>query len=176
MKFASWKDIIEVIGITAIVASLLFVGLQMQQEQEIAITETRSAVTQTISDLAAIIEAAPGTWKRGLDGAELSEEERITFNAMTEAVESHFFHMFLRFGRLGVNDPEPIARDYAYALYVYPGLRHAYLEEGEYRELTSAAFGESIIFNPYRDLVLSYLKALEDNSAPVPANKRYVFW
>ena len=148
----------------------------MQQEPEIAITETRSAVTQTISDLAAIIEVAPGTWKRGLDGEELSEEERITFLAMTEAVESHFFHMFLRFGRLGVNDPEPIARDYAYALYVYPGLRHAYLEEGEHRDLRAAAFGETVRFNPYRTLVSTNLEELDERSPEVPANKRYVFW
>ena len=36
-KKASWKDIAELVGIAAIVASLIFVGLQMKQSQEIAI-------------------------------------------------------------------------------------------------------------------------------------------
>ncbi len=36
MSSGHWKDIAELIGITAIVASLIFVGLQMQQSQEIA--------------------------------------------------------------------------------------------------------------------------------------------
>ena len=37
MKNSNWKDIAELIGIAAIVASLLFVGLQMKQSQDIAI-------------------------------------------------------------------------------------------------------------------------------------------
>jgi hypothetical protein len=37
MKSMSWKDVAEFVGIAAIVASLLFVGLQLKQSQEIAI-------------------------------------------------------------------------------------------------------------------------------------------
>ena len=37
MKDTNWKDVAELIGIAAIVASLIFVGLQMKQSQEIAI-------------------------------------------------------------------------------------------------------------------------------------------
>ena len=37
MKNTNWKDIAELLGIAAIVASLIFVGLQMRQDQEIAI-------------------------------------------------------------------------------------------------------------------------------------------
>jgi len=36
LKPTNWKDIAELIGITAIVASLIFVGLQLKQSQEIA--------------------------------------------------------------------------------------------------------------------------------------------
>jgi len=37
VKTTNWKDTAELIGITAIVASLVFVGLQMKQSQDIAI-------------------------------------------------------------------------------------------------------------------------------------------
>ena len=37
MSSRNWKDIAELIGIGAIVASLIFVGLQLQQSQEIAV-------------------------------------------------------------------------------------------------------------------------------------------
>lgn len=36
MKSMTWKEIVETVGIAAIVASLLFVGLQMQQDRRIA--------------------------------------------------------------------------------------------------------------------------------------------
>ena len=52
MKKYGWKDTAELIGITAIVASLIFIGLQMQQEQQIAITDTRSSATQAIGIVA----------------------------------------------------------------------------------------------------------------------------
>jgi hypothetical protein len=38
-NLSNWKDIAELIGITAIVASLLFVGLQMKQSQDIAVAD-----------------------------------------------------------------------------------------------------------------------------------------
>jgi hypothetical protein len=37
MDKPSWKDIVEFIGIGAIVASLIFVGLELQQQQQIAL-------------------------------------------------------------------------------------------------------------------------------------------
>ncbi len=37
-----WKSIAELLGIAAIVASLMFVGLQMRQSQEIALSQTHS--------------------------------------------------------------------------------------------------------------------------------------
>ena len=39
MKRYDWKSIAELVGIAAIVASLVFVGLQLKQSQEIAIAE-----------------------------------------------------------------------------------------------------------------------------------------
>ena len=39
MKLSGWKDIAEVIGISAIVASLVSAGVQLKQEQMIALAE-----------------------------------------------------------------------------------------------------------------------------------------
>jgi hypothetical protein len=51
MKNSDWKDIAELIGIVAIVASLVFVGLQLKQSQDIAIAgqyaERASESTET---------------------------------------------------------------------------------------------------------------------------------
>ena len=55
MKSSSWKDYVEIIGIAAIVASLIFVGLQMKQSQQIAL----SAIYQARSDSSMAIRMAP---------------------------------------------------------------------------------------------------------------------
>ena len=51
MKFAEWKEIVELIGIVAIVASLLFVGLQLKQSQEIALATQYHARAETTQNL-----------------------------------------------------------------------------------------------------------------------------
>jgi hypothetical protein len=51
MKSSNWKDIAELIGIAAIVASLVFVGLQLQQSHAIALAtqyQARSEATQNL--------------------------------------------------------------------------------------------------------------------------------
>jgi hypothetical protein len=51
MKVADWKDVAELVGIAAIVASLLFVGLQLKQSHEIALAiqfQARAEATQNL--------------------------------------------------------------------------------------------------------------------------------
>jgi len=48
VKETGWKDIAELIGIVAIVASLIFVGLQLKQSQEIAISSQYQARLDSI--------------------------------------------------------------------------------------------------------------------------------
>jgi glutathione S-transferase len=43
LKSADWKNVAEFVGIAAIVASLVFVGLQLKQSQEIAIANQYQA-------------------------------------------------------------------------------------------------------------------------------------
>ncbi len=54
MKSTDWKGIAELAGIAAIVASLIFVGVQLRQEQQIALAEKSqsSSANRTELDLA----------------------------------------------------------------------------------------------------------------------------
>ena len=45
MRKTAWKDTAELIGISAIVASLVFVGMQMKQSQDIALSQASQART-----------------------------------------------------------------------------------------------------------------------------------
>ncbi len=51
LKTIHWKDIAELIAVVAIVASLLFVGLQLKQSQQIALATQYQARTQAIQGL-----------------------------------------------------------------------------------------------------------------------------
>jgi len=51
VKFTDWKELAELIGIVAIVASLLFVGLQLKQGHEIALATQYQARAETTQNL-----------------------------------------------------------------------------------------------------------------------------
>ena len=51
MTSPNWKDIAELIAVVAIVASLIFVGLQLKQSQEIALANQFQARAQAIQGL-----------------------------------------------------------------------------------------------------------------------------
>jgi hypothetical protein len=51
MKIADWKELAELIGIVAIVASLLFVGLQLKQGHEIALATQYHSRAETAQNL-----------------------------------------------------------------------------------------------------------------------------
>ena len=67
MRSIGWKDIAEFLGIAAIVASLIFVGVQIQQEQEIAIADTYGSLTESAANLAELVGNNSELWQSGLD-------------------------------------------------------------------------------------------------------------
>ncbi len=67
MAKSNWKDIAEIIGIAAIVASLIFVGLQMKQSHEIALAdqyqsraEAAQSMYMTLQESGMSLESLPG--------------------------------------------------------------------------------------------------------------------
>jgi hypothetical protein len=57
---SNWKDIAELVGIAAIVASLLFVGLELRQSQEIALSEAYQQRAAIEISNASAIATVPG--------------------------------------------------------------------------------------------------------------------
>ena len=58
MNSTNWKDIAELVGISAIVASLVFVGLELRQSHEIAIAaEYQQRATSVIDQYNAQIQS-----------------------------------------------------------------------------------------------------------------------
>ena len=123
MTNRNWKDIAELVGITAIVASLLFVGLQMRQEQAIARYQGHSDFNSTMLEYARVINDNRDVWIRGLSGGELTPEEQVSFEVAGFAVYQKFAGLHRRASVLpGGRTPDEIARQLAADMHLYPGL------------------------------------------------------
>ena len=140
MKPKNWKKIAELAGIAAIVASLIFVGLQMKQEQEIAYSELDVSLLAIQAESTNLISTNSEIWVRGNAGEELSPSETAVFSNMITLLNNRRFVEYRHATQLGRTDiAETIKYDWSAFLFQNPGARKAWRSRHEnlhkYREL-----------------------------------------
>jgi hypothetical protein len=176
MDSSKLNDWMQVIGIFAVVVSLIFVGLQMRQEQEIAIVDTYGSVAEAQMDLSVLVGENMTVWKKGLEDKELTEDERGIFEGLGAAVWSHYQRYFIRWTRLGPGDPDEVASEMAYALYVFPGLRRLFESNELFSNARDVARGSGKELAPWTSSVHYHLSKYDEEMAPIPDTKAYIFW
>ena len=132
MKEVSWRNIAELIGIAAIVASLIFVGLQMRQTQTLAAGEafaitgaTRVSVDQAIIDNADV-------WVRGSSGEQLDEAEALVFNMLVSSEETWYFTSYMQSLAAGSSaEGNDLVLEFANLLLENPGAGRAFLANAD---------------------------------------------
>ena len=164
MKPANWKDIAELIGITAIVASLIFVGLQMRQAQDIAISDGNLANAANRIERNNSIGANPDIWLRGNSGEELDKNDAVIFHSMFQNTYDVAFFEFVRTRRLGSNViAANVAADFSAFLFKNPGARNLWSEEEQdntkYRKLLVPSHQDK--FSEFTAMVNSNLAELD---------------
>ena len=167
MKTTNWKDFAELIGIAAIVASLLFVGLQMRQEKHIAEAQMYSERDDTTIELARLINDSADVWMKGLEGADLSESEQLKFDVLARVFYLDRVLRYERAKRLGTANPENIASFMAFYLYQYPGLRDAFNRQQVKYGTMNKAFGFPVTTEMTRE-VQRILPELDARSPAIP--------
>ena len=127
MKPSDWKDFAELIGIAAIVASLIFVGLQMRQAEVIARGEMNASILANRIEMHTAIIEHPDIWERGNKGEELEEDEAAIFSRQVLIIndEAYFsVQQSIIWGRS--EDAEADAAIFAAYLHENPGARRVW--------------------------------------------------
>ncbi len=132
MKSVVWKDVLELTGISAIVASLIFVGLQLKQSQDIALSELGASILASRVETNSSISDHSEVWAKGNSGADLDESETASYWHMLHSV--YWRHVIgwdnrLRFGQDFVADL--IASDFVIFLHDNPGARQIWVKQTE---------------------------------------------
>jgi hypothetical protein len=91
VKSTNWKNFAELVGITAIIASLVFVGLQLRQAQEIAKTELGMSLLASEVQIRNEMNERADIWNRGIAGEELSVDDRLIFNHLVHNLQAHSY-------------------------------------------------------------------------------------
>ena len=127
MTKQDWKNLAELIGILAIVASLIFVGLQMKQAQEIAYSELDGALLSVQAETANLIASNSEIWVKGNAGGELTDQQAAVFLQLIGLINTRWFVEYRHAAQLGRTDvAETILHDWSAFLYQNPGARRVW--------------------------------------------------
>ena len=131
MKSVSWKDVAELIAISAILASLIFVGLQLNQAEVIARSEMRSALLDNWIEVNNAVIAHPDIWVRGNAGEELEPAEAAVFSLQVVNVNDYFFSTVQYARLMGLDWEDSDLSQYASYLYENPGAKRVWRDREE---------------------------------------------
>ena len=112
MKTLDWKDTLELIGIFSILASLIFVAIQLRQEESLLQLELRNYMVESSVTVSELIIEHPDIWIRGNAGKELDSVESVVYQSLlTNFNDWHFqtSHIF--------REIEPGSIDHVVAMY-----------------------------------------------------------
>ena len=127
MKLANLKELVEAVGIIAIVASLLFVGMELRQSRAIAIgdgnlanAENQIAINDAINEHAAI-------WVRGNAGEPLNEDDAVIFGNLVRSKSIHAFMEYARLEQVEFHEAaDTAAAQFSIFLFQNPGAQQAW--------------------------------------------------
>lgn len=115
MKFKEWNEIAELIGIAAIVASLVFVGLQMRQDHDLARSELAAGSFEGLASLrqAMIGPEFAATYAKMLEQPQqLTTMEQLQVNAYLDAAKFLIIRECYLYTRGVFGECTVIVRDY----------------------------------------------------------------
>jgi len=149
----SGKQAIEILGVMAVVASLLFVAYELRLARSVAESQYISETSNLTNSFNDMIISNSDIWVRGCLGEELNSNESLIFNYLAHSFINHEFARWSRgeaFTGNAIRGVTPVARN----LYNFPGIKEAC------RKMNQRGSPE------YRQDVTDLYDAMEDSNAP----------
>ena len=160
----NWKVGTEIVGILAVVGSLLFVGLQLKQSQDIALSELRLSLLSAEVELSGSISDHADVWRKGLAGEGLEKTEEVLFKTLFQNyaglawTEQWQYEQFEQYGAQRVS-----VSLFAQFLDANPGARKVWTDETAemYEKLRQQVPG---FRDPFRDMTLGFLETMDQST------------
>jgi hypothetical protein len=120
---SNWRETAELIGIASIVASLIFVGLELRQSQIVAVQEAMDTRAGWFMANRASVNDHADIWLKGNSGAELTAVESVIYANLVRDLHTNNSFTFSRERRLGFDGYEYAAHELAWFLHQNPPAR-----------------------------------------------------
>ena len=147
---------INTIANISVLAGLVFVGWQLQQDREIAENDVLLRGAEYTMMWADLVDQTSDVWLKGLAGEPLTPEEALRFDAIAQAWEFRLYSSFEAATRNSLVEPARFARQAALDLQENPGLRSWW--DGFRSRMERVSLEQS---DPWEESVYSALRELD---------------
>lgn len=160
-----WKEVAEFIGIAAIVASLVFVGIQLKQDREVALSEVTQFSASTYADLQIALADHSDALAKANRGEELAGPELIVVQSLLNAMHRQVVTDVIE-RRLHGNPGELPLAVFASWLYQNPGARAIWLDQrSEVLRHAEEISAESAFMRRVNQEILDALNAIDNSES-----------
>lgn len=126
MNNTDWKSFAELVGIAAIVASLVFVGVQLRQDKQIAYAEAVADLVENSLESRSDINQFAHVLAKGNSGAELDPAESMIIRNIVRSERDRVFLQNWRAKVIGQSFSNTPELQFAAFLYRNPAARDAW--------------------------------------------------
>ena len=146
MNSQKLHDWLQIIGIAAVVASLVFVGLQLKQSDEIALAQVYESAAARGVEQRALIAAHADTWDKACLGEQLSESEKLIAGSIFFNYVQNSFNSWARFREtgLGGGGSQFYVDSYAANIHRYAGFKQMAISWSDWGDLGARFDGELV--------------------------------
>ena len=169
MKSANWKESAELVGLAAIVASLIFVGLELRQSQKIALNDAAFTTASWYMETRNEVNANAEVWAKGNAGEELSRAEFIIYENLIRNANTHAVWTYLTQKRVGLSGG-PARADFSGFLFKNPAAREVWESLKVDEELFRSILLDERIELDFVDLVHADLEMLDQLRSETNSN------
>jgi hypothetical protein len=151
-KVADW---IQIVGLFAVIASLIFVGYELRQTGLVATEESLLSEEANVTSMQSLVVENADVWLRGCMGEELEPTERMVFTRIYHTYVFRQFYTWMRTREaISVGSGSLGVAHMAANLYRNPGFQREWRQHGEWRRHVP----DEAIFQVWRRLVEDRLK------------------
>ena len=131
MNSSRVREWLEIIGLLGVVASLIFVGLEVRQSRQIAYMDQLGVARQLVSDYRQKLIENSDVWIRGCNGEELPDSEKLVFTTLALELQDTMMTLTAR-GNIGIYASSSRWLDNGVAsIYRYPAIQEAIVAAAE---------------------------------------------
>lgn len=120
MGKSGWRQTAELVGIASIVASLIFVGLELRQSQRVARIDAASTRANWFMRNRDSVYEHANIWSKGNSGAQLTVAEQVIYSNLIRNLHTNNRFTYGRERNLGVSGFEFAAHELAWFLHKHP--------------------------------------------------------